>query len=256
MMGRPRTLVAISAWISCALLAVACTVDGRSLDGMRLPATCRQVVLSTGWNVLSTEGEIQRFARSDGGWRAVGAPIAVRYGAAGLAWGVGHHGLNRLTATPTKTDCDGRSVMGIFDLGPAFGYSAAPPDDVELAYRHATERDFFVRDAESPDYNRWCTIPASASLDPRSRWRVYESMLRGDEYELGIMIGNNTIALERGRGCATFLHVWAGPDRNTDGGVGMARSGLLELMRWLDPNAAPLFVQGLRWELHRLHYAR
>ncbi|MEC9047717.1 MAG: L,D-transpeptidase family protein [Planctomycetota bacterium] len=248
-----RSLLALSlAWVS-ALLG-GCQGSSATLPDRAVPLTSRQALLvsSRGWS--AAEGRLQRWQRGgDGEWRAVGAPVQVSLGRSGMGWGLGLH---RGAPGPSKREGDGRSPAGVFELGAAFGYAATPPAGVTVAYRAADARDYYVDDVESEDYNSWRRIPDGEANDPKARWASCERMRRDDElYELGMIVAHNAERVP-GAGSAIFLHVWGGPGSSTSGCTAMSRAELLALLRWLDPEAAPVLVQAPRAELAALQAAR
>jgi len=213
-----------------------------------LPETCLQAiaVCADSWN--TSDATLQRFERPSGdNWIAVGEGWAVRLGGNGLAWG---RGLHAVPAGGTgKREGDQKSPVGIFQLGPAFGYAPSPPDRTGLAWQVSTDRDFFVDDPASPDYNRWVRLEPGT---PR-RWRSAESMRRDDAlYEFGIVVHHNMEPVVPGDGSAIFLHVWRGPASITSGCTAMAKDDLLKLITWLDPFKEPLLVQAPKLELARI----
>ena len=206
-----------------------------------LPATTDQVLLATtaGWR--ETAATVRCLQRTPSGWRVVGVAIAARVGRSGLGWGLGEHVPG---AGPIKREGDGRAPAGVFTLGTAFGYASAAPDGLQLAYRQATARDYFVDAPESAAYNEWRQIPAGEANEPGQRWRSAERMRRDDElYELGLVVNHNPAPAVPGRGSAIFLHVWRGPDQATSGCTAMARADLLRVLTWLRADARPLLVQ-------------
>ena len=199
----------------------------------------------------SSAGMLQKYSKTEDGWLAEGLQIPVTTGPNGLAWGRGLH--SNIEEEPQKVEGDGRSPAGIFRLGTAFGYHAKPLADVRLRYRQATGRDYFVDDPESEDYNRWVTLPAGAANAPNARWDSFERMRRDDSlYEFGIVILHNVAPVLKGYGSAIFFHIWQQPGAPTAGCTAMARSDLLELMRWLDPEKKPVIIQIPQNELHRV----
>ncbi|MFN3243745.1 MAG: L,D-transpeptidase [Planctomycetota bacterium] len=226
-----------------AMLA-ACAAPPPTLERVAIPPATRQVVLVTNEHWAATDARLQRFERDGGGgWRQVGGPVAVTVGRSGFGWGLGLH---RDGEGPIKNEGDGRAPAGVFELGTAFGYAADAPAGCRVAYRAAGERDYFVDDAGSTDYNRWRRIPDGEANDPKARWQSCERMRRDDhQYEFGMVVEHNDACVP-GRGSAIFLHVWQQPGAPTSGCTAMARSDLLALLRWLDPTARPLLVQAPR----------
>jgi L,D-peptidoglycan transpeptidase YkuD (ErfK/YbiS/YcfS/YnhG family) len=143
-----------------------------------------------------------------------------------------------------KLEGDGCAPAGIFAIGPAFGYARPAPAGCKLSYRTTNERDYFVDDPASADYNRWVKIPLKEANQPEKYWKSFERMRRSDRlYELGIVIQQNEHPIVKGKGSAVFFHVWKGAGVATAGCTAMARKDLLELLRWLDPKQKPLLVQ-------------
>jgi len=238
MPGSTRRLILLL-WL---VLAVSCSAPpSYSLPIERIPVATDQVVLvvTDGWD--PSRGWLQRWQRRpDAGWRSVGPGHQVSIGRSGLGWGLGLH---QDGEGPRKHEGDGRSPAGLFRLGHAFGYAPSAPDGVRLAYRSADERDYFVDDVDSADYNRWRRIPEGQPNDPKARWQSCERMRRDDHvYEFGIVVEHNDACVP-GRGSAIFVHVWQQPGATTSGCTAMSREDLLELLRWLDPDAQPLLLQ-------------
>jgi L,D-peptidoglycan transpeptidase YkuD (ErfK/YbiS/YcfS/YnhG family) len=107
-----------------------------------------------------------------------------------------------------------------------------------MPWKQSTDRDYFVDDPQSPDYNRWVQLPPD-----RAAFRFAEVMRRTDDlYEFGIVVQHNMAPVQPGAGSAIFLHVWSGPESSTAGCTAMDRANLLTLLPWLDPAKEPLLV--------------
>jgi D-alanyl-D-alanine dipeptidase len=211
-------------------------------QSFNLPAPTRQLLVVTTRSWSSTTGSLQRYERAGKKWQAVGDAIPVSVGKHGLASGRGLHRIP--TNAREKREGDGCAPAGVFPIGPAFGYATKPPRDCKLSYRAATDRDYFVDDPTSTDYNRWVTIPAGRPNNPGKFWKSFEKMRRHDRrYEWGIVIQQNDHPVAKGKGSAIFFHVWQSAGVATVGCTAMARENLLELLRWLDPQQEPLLVQ-------------
>lgn len=106
-----------------------------------------------------------------------------------------------------------------------------------MAYRQATDEDFWVDDSEAPSYNRWVKgKPVAAS---------YEKMRRDDDlYRYGIVIEYNTEPVVKGLGSAIFIHLWKGEGEPTSGCVSISTEAMLRLLSWLDPACKPIIVMG------------
>jgi L,D-peptidoglycan transpeptidase YkuD (ErfK/YbiS/YcfS/YnhG family) len=130
-----------------------------------------------------------------------------------------------------KREGDGRTPSGVFRIGTAF--ADGPTLDTKLDYRRATADDFWVDDADSPQYNRWVHGKPAA--------KSYEN-LQQPAYKFAAVIEYNTDPVVPGRGSAIFLHVWAGPDKPTAGCVALAESDVTTLLKWLDRQQKPVIV--------------
>ncbi len=205
-----------------------------------LPESVRQILLVQTQDWDEAAGMLIRLEKGErGDWSRTGPEIPVSLGRNGLAWGRGLH----LTppGAEEKVEGDGRAPAGIFRLDHAFGYAPEPPSGTRLPYRHATAADFFVDDAESPEYNQWVRLEIG---DPKTRWQSFERMCRDDDlYEFGIVVGHNDAPPVPGKGSAIFHHVWRGPGRPTAGCTAMKREHFVNLLRWLDPAKKPLLIQ-------------
>lgn len=233
-------LLAIGGWGGWRLVrAVTAMESAIDPNHLTLPADCTQALVVSAENWSATRGQLQRWARVGQTWKREGRIVQVTLGRAGLAWG---RGLNENPATGAqKREGDGKAPAGVFALGTVFGSHAQPPAGCRLPYRQATERDFWVDDAASPDYNQWVRLEAGA---PEARWKSFERMLRHDDvYQWGLVVEHNTHPVQSGAGSAIFLHVWFGPDIPTSGCTAMGLENLLELLAWLDPEANPVLVQ-------------
>jgi L,D-peptidoglycan transpeptidase YkuD (ErfK/YbiS/YcfS/YnhG family) len=233
------------------ILLLFSTSPAAFLGAMNLPATTGQVVLveTDSWD--STTGELQRLSRSPDGWVAVGSKIPVSVGQKGLAWG---RGLQQpVKEGPQKVEGDGRAPAGVFHFGTAFGYDPQPPPGLKLPYRQATDRDFYVDDPDSPQYNLWETVSDTTTA---LTWKSAEKMKRDDHlYELGIVVLQNSSPVVAGKGSAVFFHIWRNPGSATAGCTAMSKADLVALMKWLDPAKEPLLVQAPRSEMNRIKIA-
>ena len=226
-------------WLLVAVL-FGCATETTSKGQCRLPTLPsghEQLMLVTTVNDTTHRGTLQRYERgTTPAWQTVGAEIPVVLGRNGLGWGRGLHASFPLDHPPTKREGDGKSPLGIFTLGTAFG--TAERIDTRLSYRQLTGSTECIDEATHPRYNQlvFDTLP-------RRDWNSSERMLAvGARYELGIFVNHNTPATA-GDGSCIFLHVWGGPDVPTSGCTALSRSDLLDLLAWLDPARQPVLVQ-------------
>ncbi len=213
----------------------------------------RQLVLVTtpDWNAPA--GEQRRFERSDAAspWREVGSASPVTVGRAGSAWGIGLHPAQ--AGGPQKREGDGRAPAGVFALGTAFGYAAFA--DTALPYRAMGAGDYCIDVPDSPLYNRIVdrTVAKAPGLDRSTEPMRRDLHADGDQrYRLGFVIEHNAAA-QRGAGSCIFAHLWKAPGEPTAGCTAMADGTMTDLLGWLDPARAPVFVLLPEAEYRRLH---
>lgn len=201
-----------------------------------------QIVLVTSPSWSSRSGMLQLLSKENGTWVPASQKIPVMLGRGGMGWGLGSGEVGMYG--PRKIEGDDRAPAGVFKLGPAFGYPDKPPLGTKLPYRPATERDYFVDDPSSKNYNQWVRIPTSSPNDPKSLWHSFETMRRKDgRYEFGIVVQYNMHPIVPGAGSAIFLHIWKSPITPTSGCTAMSRENLLQLMRWISPARNPVLIQ-------------
>jgi L,D-peptidoglycan transpeptidase YkuD (ErfK/YbiS/YcfS/YnhG family) len=201
------------------------------------PRTPRTLITVVTADWTATSGELRRFARDDGErWRAVGEPVPVVVGKAGLAW------------PSDKREGDGRAPAGRLALGVATGYDDAPAG-TKLRYFKADAALRCVDDPTSPRYNTLATAPATGAPP----WASDEKMRRDDElYRLTIFVRHNLLRTPR-RGSCIFLHVWRDAGTPTVGCTAMALPALRDLVTWVDSSTE--LVQLPRAEYARLQRA-
>jgi L,D-peptidoglycan transpeptidase YkuD (ErfK/YbiS/YcfS/YnhG family) len=205
----------------------------------------RQLILVTtaDWNADS--GQLRRFEKTtDAGqtahWREVGVAAPVMVGRNGSAWGIGLHPAQ--STGPQKREGDGRAPAGVFALGTAFGY--ADSTATAWPYRGMDATDYCIDVVGSPHYN---AIVSAADVGEQAVAGSTEPMRRdlhanGDtRYRLGFVIEHNPGA-QPGAGSCIFAHLWKAPGQPTAGCTAMADGVMQQLLEWLDPRSAPVFV--------------
>ncbi|GJG85899.1 hypothetical protein tb265_10800 [Gemmatimonadetes bacterium T265] len=208
------------------------------------------VVTTAGWD--TTAGVLRRYTRADaaGRWRAVGAPVPVVVGRAGLAWDAGAVAVAATAAPPAgasaaaasgprKREGDGRSPAGVFPLDTAFGFAGRSALGARLPYVALGPQSECVDDSASAYYN---TVVDRAAV-PRVDWTSAERMRAVAGYRVGVIVGYNAWPVRRAAGSCIFLHVWDGPASATAGCTAMDEAALTDVVRWLDPARRPVLVQ-------------
>jgi len=233
-------------WL-CALLALAPPPDfGKIL----LPDGCSQIVLVTSNTWGATTGELQVFELAEGKWKALGLDAPVALGRGGLGWAKGIVDLPK-RAGPIKVEADGRTPAGIFAFAGAFGIGPKPAD-MKLDYHRADDRDYWVTDGTSTDYNTWQRIKEAYDNEPEKNWKSSEPMKAPDGHnDLGLIVNFNMSPVVRGKGSAFFLNIGS-PEDETRGATSMPRGALSFLLAWLNPAKVPVLVEMPLAELQHL----
>jgi L,D-peptidoglycan transpeptidase YkuD (ErfK/YbiS/YcfS/YnhG family) len=200
------------------------------------------LVVAPDWS--ASAGRLQAFRRGSNAapWLAVGAPLPVTLGRAGLAPGGGLLA-DWGAALPPKREGDGCSPAGLFPVTGLFGYAMAGEAAERadgLAYRRATADLKCIDDPASRYYNQLVDERRFGRID----WTSAEDMRRDDgRYEFGAIVGCNCDPVVAGAGSCIFLHVWAGESVPTAGCTAMARADMMRVVDWLAGACSPVLVQ-------------
>lgn len=233
--------------ISILVGATACVIGkaAQPLDGSQ---QCLLVVTDS-WK--STSGTMSIFQRgSQSAWQ-LKTKVPVVLGRAGLGWGRGLIDADHL-AGPHKREGDDKAPAGIFRLATVFGQEK----QTQMPFVKMARNLVCVDDPHSRHYNRLIDETRIAKSD----WRHAEKLFGVDLYRMGIVVEHN-VPPQPGAGSCIFLHVWQSPATPTSGCTAMSGENLGQLIRWLDPGAAPVLVQVPRpvyakfreeWQLPRL----
>ncbi len=144
-------------------------------------------------------------------------------------------GRNGFAAPNQKVEGDGKSPSGIFKLGQLFTYN--PLADTKMPFIQTTDEDKWIDDPESPDYNRHVRGETSA--------KSYENLkLQSDHYKYCMVIEYNINPVIKGKGSAIFLHLRESDDETTAGCIAISEPDMLQILKWLDPEASPMIVMG------------
>ena len=206
----------------------------------------QQLLLAITNDWEASEGSLYRYVKDEGKlWHLVGQSIPIVVGSRGLGWGRGLHGA-LLGEGPVKEEGDGRSPAGAFHIRQAFGH-ALPSEafNVKLPYRRLTESLVCIDDASSISYNQIIEPTEQSEQD----WIDTGVMMRHyDLYQWGLVVEHNAHPPIPGSGSCIFLHAWRGPSKATSGCTAMALRDMEDIVKWLEPEAHPLFIQlPLQW---------
>lgn len=201
-----------------------------------LQAQTKQLLVVTTKNWSAPTGTLQRYELNDTSWQKIGDEIDIKLGRNGLGWGIGLHEVPK-DAQIIKKEGDGKAPAGIFKLKQAFGYA---PFHIAYPYEVYTETDHCVDDVNSKYYNQ---IVDSTKI--KRDYKSHERMkFPSDHYKYGIVVDHNHIDEKgaiNGAGSCIFIHIKSVP---TAGCTVMNEGQIKEVLRWLDPKAEPLLVQG------------
>lgn len=185
-----------------------------------------QVVSAIGKKLSSTKVMIRTYERRKGEWRRVFVEMK------GI---VGKNGL-----TINKKEGDGKSPIGMYAFGTAFG-SQTKPSKLKLPYKKSTKYDYWIDDVKSKDYNKWVTFKGN----PKQKWKSFERM-NNELYKYGVVINYNTNPILKGKGSAIFLHIWRNENGVTAGCVATSEKNLLTILKWIDPKKNTQIIIGTK----------
>ncbi len=179
----------------------------------------RRCIFSSGYYAYTLE-------KDHDDWKWVSGPMEAMIGENGFA------------LPGEKREGDGKTPSGIFSLKRTFGYDKTVK--TKMPYRQASEEDLWVDDPNATDYNQWVKQGETGAAS-------YEKMKREDgQYQYGIVMEYNTDPVIKGHGSAIFFHVWKGKDFPTAGCVAVSEEDIIKIFEWLDPNAFPLIIMGIK----------
>lgn len=197
------------------------------------------VVTTKDWSAMSGAAQIFERASNKSNWKAVGKSFPIVVGAGGMAWS------DALNELPTdagrllmKTEGDGKSPAGIFNLSAAFG-TIEKSAKLKLPFTKLKETTECVDDVKSSTYNRIVDRTQIGNSD----WKSSEKMLEiRPQYDLGVFVEHNP-EKQSGAGSCIFLHIWKDAETGTAGCTAMARRNMETILYWLDSRKNPVLIQ-------------
>ncbi len=196
------------------------------------PKTTTQLIVVTSTEYKNTDAKLYCYSRenSDAQWRLDLGPIATKIGRGGLA------------PYGEMSEWGAMSPQGEYDLGYLFGVAPQAPEGCRLAYRQITTHDFWIDEAEDPNYNHWVS-----GEEPEAS---HERLILGDwRYDLVIPMHYNINPTVPKRGSAIFFHLWKDENTATGGCVAISRENMEAVLRWMDPKRRPRMRLGLESEM-------
>ncbi len=183
-------------------------------DPVPVPAGTSQMITVNAPTSTSTTATVTAWQRgSDGQWRVAIPAMGAHVGGAG----VGH-----------ATEGSDHTPAGTFALTQAFGRQTNP--GTKMPYFKTDTLDWWDENPASPTYNlhvRQTNSPGAASENLYNSGSVYDYVVNMDY----------NMARVPGAGSAFFLHVTDGTP--TAGCVAVARSGMVAILKWLNPALHP-----------------
>ncbi len=199
-----------------------------------------QMIVVSSSDYSSSDAKLQRYIFAGSKWQKVGQEIDIKIGKNGMGWGLGLHNIPP-NATIIKKEGDGKSPIGIFTLGNAFGYE---PYEVKYPYKIMSEKDHCVDDIHSKWYNQ--------IIDSTKVAKDYDShevmKFKANYYRYGIVVKHNPNNIPS-RGSCIFIHI---KDIPTTGCDAMSEEQIKEIIQWLDANANPVLVQAPQSDIKEL----
>ena len=182
-----------------------------------------QIIVVTVSSPNSHEATLQAFEKIQHMWRPVFLDIHAVVGRNGLS--------------AEKEEGDGRSPVGIFEFGTAFG-TIEKISGIKFPYSVTSRYDYWIDDAASDDYNRWVYFEG----DPYKRWQSFER-LHIAPYKYALVINYNVNPVVKGRGSAIFMHVSYDLSKGTSGCTAVSEEDMLHILQWIDASKNPVFIQ-------------
>jgi len=179
-----------------------------------VPASTRQVITITADGSGKAVG--QRYELRSSKWVKVGTTFTARTSTRGLV-----NIADRVRNT-------GTTPLGSFAIGGAFGFEKKPI--TALDYRRATSASWWVADPASPLDDTWQECAKNCT------WKASEGerlMDHRDSYSLAIHVKTDDPV----HAAAIFIHLDTG--KPLSGCVAVSRQTMAQLMKWLNPKAAP-----------------
>lgn len=183
-----------------------------------------QVIRVTVEHMKDFQGKLSVFEKVDGGWTVKLSNIPVVLGKNGIG---------------KQKEGDGKTPLGTYTLGPAFGYGPEPSDLI-VDYAPVTEQDYWIDDVNSADYNTWVNYGGDAN----EVWNSYEKLYT-PLYKYAMVINYNVSPVVPDKGSGIFLHLWRSRAKPTNGCIALSEPNLLKVIGLLDPAKSPKIRIGL-----------
>jgi L,D-peptidoglycan transpeptidase YkuD (ErfK/YbiS/YcfS/YnhG family) len=165
-------------------------------------------------NFDSTKGILTAYEKLNGQWKIKYSNIECVIGRNGLSY--------------DKKEGDGKTPIGVFTIGQAFG--RLPNPGTQMDYRQTNSNDYWVDDATSNYYNTWQVGPSSG------RWNSAERLYYVKSYDYAAVVNYNEERIPY-NGSAIFMHVFKENKKTTSGCISIEKEDLVKLLKWLKPDS-------------------
>lgn len=135
-----------------------------------------------------------------------------------------------------KREGDGRTPVGIYELGDAFGVEKNK-DNILWNYKNITKYDYWVDDQKSDDYNQWIHYKGN----PYKKWNSFERLTH-PLYRNALIIQYNMEPIQKGKGSAIFIHEWRNAKSPTLGCIAIKRTSLQDLLTILPSSKKKVLI--------------
>ncbi len=194
-------------------------------------ANAAQLILVTPMGADQANAIAETFVRSAHGqaWRPVGGMRSAVVGLKGVAWGAGFRHF-AMPGEPLKQEGDKRSPMGIYAMGPTFGFEEADyPGHLKLQ----TDQHICVEEPGAVNYGR--IVPRGEVGEGVK----FDQMRSEQLYRKGLVVNYPADSANKAGSCI-FVHVWRQPGKGTAGCVALDEADVADLQAWA--SAAPTAI--------------
>lgn len=154
-------------------------------------------------------------------------------------------GKKGIVAAQLKTEGDGMTPTGLYNISELFGYSLISPNKYGMPYRPILDKldddgkfwDKFIDDSNSSEYNSW--VGGRTLAQSFEEMRVAGHKDGYAAYEYGAILDYNMKPIIPGKGSAIFLHIYKNPFLPTEGCIALAKNDILTILNCLKPNYFP-----------------
>lgn len=205
-----------------------------------IPSETKLLILAVPEDWNSTQTQLQAYRREKGrdAWTSITPSFNANLGRNGLAWGRGCHPAQE---GPQKREGDKKSPAGVFLLGSILYGSEEKSPLQNWRYRMVTDRDLWIEDPQSTNYNRHLILSTHEAFPEN---HLFDLMRQNDPaHALKIFIRHNAPPdVQPKAGSAIFFHLSRGTNHPTTGCTTLLRQDFETLFRNCTPKDQPVYV--------------